>query len=82
MLLDPVPWLLADLYIFGNASASEGLTIWWAVKSSVKMNFEKAEIKQTNFPQKYFLLIFEMLKGPHQCIILSKESFALQRLPV
>lgn len=45
MFLDPVPWLLADLYIFGNASVLEGLTIWQAVQ----MNFEKAKI--SNFPK-------------------------------
>lgn len=77
MFLDPMPWSLADLYIFGNASVLEGLTIWQAVQ----MNFEKAKI--SNFlKKKKSLLIFKMLKDPCQCIILSKASSTILRLPL
>lgn len=77
MLFDPVPWLLADLRNSGNASALEGLTSWQAVKVLSLEEFWKSQDKQTNFLKKYFLLIFYMLKGPCQWIILSKESSAL-----
>lgn len=46
MLLDHVSWLLADLYIFGNVSALEGLTIWQVVKVLSIDEFWKSQDKQ------------------------------------
>lgn len=39
MLFDLVPWLLADLHNFGNASTLEGLTFWQAVEVLILEEF-------------------------------------------